>query len=301
MPSRRAAACQRCSNGSSKISESSQGTVSQAFWSSFLVELAGFPAGVAERDDRLGRAVALRHRGEDVAGGRDVQRVRHLHRGFESLRTRTVQHEAAVALHGAAARAPACRAAARPRSSSDELLEHLGHPHFERAVDHDAERAALVVLADERDAVREIRVRERRHRDQQLVAEIGACCHGASIGRGPAAVKAESAGAFLPAFASGLIPAYRRRRALRRRAREPSADELPFVGESQHVVPRRQLLRERLERRRELQYVHCGAVELAVAARTADVGAHEAAVRGEHHLDHADCPTACCGAPRSGN
>ena len=42
-------------------------------------------------------------------------------------------------------------------------------------------------------------------------------------------------------------------------------------------MPGGQRLRKRLERRRELQYVHCGAVQFAVAARTTDVGAHEAA------------------------
>jgi len=104
-----------------------------------------------------------------------------------------VQHEAAVTLHRAAGKH---RHVAQPLvfGRERELVEHFGHAHLERTVDHESERAAFVVLAHERDAVREVRVGERRHRDQQLVVEVIARAHGASIGPGHVAGQSAKTG-----------------------------------------------------------------------------------------------------------
>src|SRR5690606_29157089 len=51
------------------------------------------------------------------------------------------------------------------------LLEHVAQRVLRGAVDHPAERAVLVVLADQRHRAREVRIGERGQRDQQLVGE----------------------------------------------------------------------------------------------------------------------------------
>ena len=89
---------------------------------------------------------------------------------------RPVQHEAAIDLHGAAEmHRPLAQLGIGERNI--DLLEERGQRHVRRLVDDDAERAVLVVLADVRQRVRKVRVRHRRHGDQEVMREIG--------GRGP--------------------------------------------------------------------------------------------------------------------
>src|SRR5689334_24513020 len=82
-----------------------------------------------------------------------------------------MQHEAVVELH---------RAAEEDRLSHQRrvaqvdvhLLEQRLERHVDRAVHHDAERAALVVLADEGEGAGKIRVRHRRHGDEEVAGEV---------------------------------------------------------------------------------------------------------------------------------
>ena len=94
---------------------------------------------------------------------------------------RAVQHEAAVAVHRAAAQHD-LRADLRTRRFEAHLLEDLVERHRQGLVDDDAERALLgAVFADERDGLGEIRVVERGHRDEQVVAEAVAVRHARSM------------------------------------------------------------------------------------------------------------------------
>src|SRR3546814_933231 len=62
------------------------------------------------------------------------------------------------------------------------LFEHVAEGEFRRPVHHHAHRAGLVVLADQRHRAREVGVRERGQRDQQLVGQrCGGCRHGAIL------------------------------------------------------------------------------------------------------------------------
>src|SRR5256885_16641182 len=54
------------------------------------------------------------------------------------------------------------------------LREHVRELHRQRLVEHDAERALVGVLADERHGLREVRGGELRHGDQQMVREAAA-------------------------------------------------------------------------------------------------------------------------------
>ena len=83
-----------------------------------------------------------------------------------------MQHEAAIDLHGAAEmHRPLAQLGVGERDV--DLLEQRGERHVRRLVDDDAERAVLVVLADVRQRVRKMRVRHRRHGDQEVMREIG--------------------------------------------------------------------------------------------------------------------------------
>ena len=92
-----------------------------------------------------------------------------------------MQHEAAIDLHRAA---EMHRAFAQPGvvERDVDLLEQRGQRHVGRLVDDDAERAVLVVLADVGERVRKMRIRHRRHGDQEVMREIGGRGHGVTHG-----------------------------------------------------------------------------------------------------------------------
>ena len=83
--------------------------------------------------------------------------------------------------------APARRAAragcdvARSRGSSFICVSTSREPHRQGLVEHDAERALVGVLADERHRLREIGIGERGHRDQEMVRKNSAA-HGIEYG-----------------------------------------------------------------------------------------------------------------------
>ena len=86
-----------------------------------------------------------------------------------------MQHEAAIGLH---------RAAEIHRQSGEQRLdlfilkrnadafEQAGKPQFHRAIDDDADRAILVVLADVGQRAGKIRVGHGGHGDQEMIGEI---------------------------------------------------------------------------------------------------------------------------------
>src|SRR5438067_12942878 len=53
-----------------------------------------------------------------------------------------------------------------------DLLEKRGERHFDRAVDDDAKCPAIVVLADEGEGPGKIRVRHRRHGDEEVAGQV---------------------------------------------------------------------------------------------------------------------------------
>ncbi|MNC89693.1 hypothetical protein D3C83_56710 [compost metagenome] len=69
------------------------------------------------------------------------------------------------------------------------MLEHVGELEVGGAVDDEAERALVVVLAEQRHGVIEIGVQEPRHGDQELIVEIGVLCHDGIIRPGAGRLK----------------------------------------------------------------------------------------------------------------
>ena len=130
-----------------------------------LVELAGFPSRVAERDGGGRRALAPGHRREHVARGGHVQRVRDGHRGLPGARAGAMQHEAAIRAHGPAVehRARRCRLA----GVEPEMAQHFAQCQIVlRPIDDDAHRVFGVVLAHHDDGAVEAGIADPRHRHQ---------------------------------------------------------------------------------------------------------------------------------------
>jgi len=79
-----------------------------------------------------------------------------------------MQHETALGLDRPAMQHGAIDQ--RPIHELDrELSEHLAERQVARSVDHDAERAFGIVLADVSDRLREIGIGHRWHRDQEVI------------------------------------------------------------------------------------------------------------------------------------
>src|SRR6185437_465637 len=97
-----------------------------------------------------------------------------------------------------------------------------------------------------------------------------------------------------PKYGDGAPPAQGKqsRRRRERPRREPAADELPLVDEVQHTIAVRQLRREGVEGTGELEDGERGLVELRIAARAADGGAIEPAIRIDGHFDDRARPAA---------
>jgi len=146
------------------------------------LELPGLPARVAQSDKGILGTCAARHRRQHVARGGHLNMIGNLV-GRIPLTARTMQHKAAVGVD---------RSALQHRQAADggilrrqfHLSEHVAQCHLQRFIEHDAERAAVAVLADQRHAVGEIAVLERRHRDQQLIGQIRAIVHAGKYGGG---------------------------------------------------------------------------------------------------------------------
>ena len=79
---------------------------------------------------------------------------------------------------------PKCTGASRSAVVGErnvDLLEQRRQRHVDRLVDDDAERAVLVVLADVRQRMREMRIGHGRHGDQEMVGQIDRTGHGVAI------------------------------------------------------------------------------------------------------------------------
>src|SRR5512146_484959 len=147
------------------------------------LELAGFPARVAESDERIARTFAAGHRGEHVTRGRDLDRLGHLVR-VVPLPALPLEHEAPVGMHRAPPQHRLSGEVLRRRLQL-HLREHVREAHRQRLVENDAERAAIGVLADQRHGLREVRIEEGRHRDQQVVGEAATALPETTALRGP--------------------------------------------------------------------------------------------------------------------
>ena len=100
-----------------------------------------------------------------------------------------MQHEAAVDLDGAAEMDGGV-ADVGVGERNVNLLEQRRQHHVGRLVDDDAERAVLVVLANEGQRVREIGIGHRRHGDQEVVREVGGrTSHGSNCNLRPPAAQ----------------------------------------------------------------------------------------------------------------
>src|ERR1700723_394150 len=105
-----------------------------------LLQLAAVPAGIAQGDDGLGRTLAARHGGQNIARGRHMQRIGNLERRIP-FTVRAVYHEAAIGLHGA----PSQGLAVPPRAQLKldfQLLEDFAHAHRQRLGENEAQGPA---------------------------------------------------------------------------------------------------------------------------------------------------------------
>lgn len=147
----------------------------------FLLQLPRTPAGIAQRDQRLLRAVIVGDRLEYVARGGEADLGGHVQRRLPvPAFLAPVQDETAIGLH---------RAAGQHRlvvvvheAGNLQVLEDIVEAQLERPVHDDAHRAVLVVLAQIGDAVREDGILHPRHRDQEMVAQPHV--HGRIVGPG---------------------------------------------------------------------------------------------------------------------
>src|SRR3546814_1288177 len=92
-----------------------------------------------------------------------------------------MQDETALGVHGAAGE-HRLRGPLLIVGVESHLVAHGAEGEFRRPVHHHSHRAVLVVLAEQRHRAREVGVRERGQRDQQLVGQRwGGCRHGAIL------------------------------------------------------------------------------------------------------------------------
>src|SRR5437764_9438203 len=122
-----------------------------------LLELAGRPAGIAERHQYALRAFAAADRFENVLRGGEADRLAHAQRRLPVAR-RLVQHEAAIGLHRTAEIDRRFRHRAigdRKRQALEEGLQR----HVDRTVHHQAKRALVVMLADVSQRPGKVRIR----------------------------------------------------------------------------------------------------------------------------------------------
>ena len=136
----------------------------------FVFDLAGRPAGIAEREDRVLRAAAHRHRSQDVQRRGERHVFRNRQRGVGTFVIAAVEHKAAAGLHGPAVENGKVWRARRHREF--ELLHEImkgkaGH----RLVDDDAHGAVGRMRAHEDHALFEMWVAHTRHCDQELAFE----------------------------------------------------------------------------------------------------------------------------------
>ena len=144
-----------------------------------LLELSRGPARVAERDEHVLRPFAAADRLEDVLRRREAEVIADRERRLP-VAERPMEHEPSIDLHGTAEMHR--RLAQRPIAERDvDLLEQRGERHIDRLVDHNAERAFGIVLADVSQRIREMRIRHRRHRDQEVVGQIDRNTHGTQL------------------------------------------------------------------------------------------------------------------------
>src|SRR6185312_4408229 len=211
------------------------------------LELARIPAGIPEGYEGIRRSVAARHRLQNVARGRHLNAAGDFDRAVP-LAARAMQHESAVGAYGTSAQ-HRLRGDLLVARVELHLLQHLREAHRQRLVEYDAERAfARCMLADESDRLREVRIRESRHRDQQVIGE-SRCAHVAVSMRPRERALKEPTDLVRRRLPRDRESRYRRYGS----ACDAAPDELPLVGETQRVILARELGGERIEGARELQ------------------------------------------------
>src|SRR3546814_7018471 len=80
------------------------------------------------------------------------------------------------------------------------LFHHLADLEIGWAIDDQADRTVIAVLAEQGNGVREVLVVETRHRDQELMLQVVLVAHGRSIGKRCAGDKRRAAGRCIPAL-----------------------------------------------------------------------------------------------------
>ena len=146
----------------------------------FLFQLAGRPAGIAEREDGACRPVAARDRLEDIERGGEADALVDRQRRILDEEIGRVQHEAAPGFDRTALEH---LDGLRPRRQFDalgsrdhlELHQQIGEIDIgRRLIDDDAHGAFGRMGADVDQAARKTLIAHRRHRDQHLAVEIAA-------------------------------------------------------------------------------------------------------------------------------
>src|SRR6185437_3456299 len=155
-------------------------TMQPAIVLDFALELAGGPAGIAQREDRVLGPAAPGDRLEDVDGGGQANAVVDLQRRILDEEIAGMQHEAATGLDRAAAKHLHALGVFRQfyllgLLDDVELHQQTGEiDAARRAVDDDSHRALGRMRAEIDHRTLEPRIVHHRHRDQDLAVEIAA-------------------------------------------------------------------------------------------------------------------------------
>jgi glycine hydroxymethyltransferase len=135
-----------------------------------VLQLPLIPARIAERNDHIARTLPLAHRLEDILGSRQRQLVVYAQGRFP-VSGGVVQHKPAFGLHRPA-EIHRHLGEIRLLQRNIDLVEHLAHRQADRAVDHDSERAVLVVLAEVGQGTGKNAFLHGGHGNQEVVGQI---------------------------------------------------------------------------------------------------------------------------------
>ena len=144
----------------------------------FLFQLAGFPAGVAQTDQRLLRSFADGDGFQNIAAGSEHQAVAERHAGLP-VGGGSVQHETGLLLYRTASNHPV-PLRGRHFDVDVHVAEDIAQADLHGAVEGQPHGALATVLDEIGDGMFEVGVGHLRHGHQQLVFE-GRVVHGDSI------------------------------------------------------------------------------------------------------------------------
>jgi hypothetical protein len=133
-------------------------------------QLAGFPAGVAQRHEMPLRALTVGNGEQHILGRAHAERAEH--QGRLKLLLGRMQDEAAVGLHRAACEDRQALTKCRNRFVRAQLLEHIGQAQATWTVDDKPHGAFRAVLDQVDQRLGKVRIGHLRHGDQKVMLEV---------------------------------------------------------------------------------------------------------------------------------